>query len=77
MKGVGIMSITPYVLEIRGLIAKNGHSLRSFAKYCGVSVSYMSQILNEKVLPSPKIAKKIADSLNVEVEQIFNFKHKI
>ena len=30
------------VLELRGLIAKNGHTLRSFSKSSGISLSYLS-----------------------------------
>lgn len=68
------MTVTPEVLEIKGLIAKKGHSLTTFCSECGISLSYMSLILNNKVKPSPKIARKIADSLEVSIEDIFKFK---
>lgn len=61
------------VLELRGLIAKNGHTLRSFSKSSGISLSYLSLIVNNKATPSPKMAKRIADNLNVGIEDIFEF----
>lgn len=64
------------VLELRGLIAKNGHTLRSFSKSSGISLSYLSLIINNKAIPSPKMAKKIADNLNVDIEDIFEFEVK-
>lgn len=64
------------VLELRGLIAKNGHTLRSFSKSSGISLSYLSLIINNKATPSPKMAKRIADNLNVDIEDIFEFEIK-
>lgn len=64
------------VLELRGLIAKNGHTLRSFSKSSGISLSYLSLIINNKATPSPKMAKRIADNLNVGMEDIFEFEIK-
>ncbi|MGW9965043.1 transcriptional regulator with XRE-family HTH domain [Staphylococcus hominis] len=64
------------VLELRGLIAKNGHTLRSFSKSSGISLSYLSLIINNKAIPSPKMAKRIADNLNVDIEDIFEFEVK-
>lgn len=64
------------VLELRGLIAKKGHTLRSFAKDSNISLSYLSLIVNKKTDPSPKMAKKIADNLNVDMEDIFIYRTK-
>lgn len=64
------------ILELRGLIAKNGHTLRSFSKSSGISLSYLSLIINNKAIPSPKMAKRIADNLNVDIEDIFEFEVK-
>ncbi|MEB7812867.1 helix-turn-helix transcriptional regulator [Staphylococcus xylosus] len=61
------------VLELRGLIAKNGHTLRSFSKSSGISLSYLSLIINGKATPSPKMAKRISENLNVSIEDLFNF----
>lgn len=60
--------------ELRGYIAKRGYSLRGFSKHSGISISYLSLIVNNKKIPSPKIAKRISDSLNVDIEELFTFK---
>ncbi|MCJ0908474.1 helix-turn-helix transcriptional regulator [Mammaliicoccus sciuri] len=62
--------------ELRGYIAKRGYSLRSFSKQSNISISYLSLIVNEKTIPSPKIAKRIADNLDVDIEELFTFKDK-
>ncbi|WP_204172112.1 helix-turn-helix transcriptional regulator [Staphylococcus sp. GDY8P72P] len=62
--------------ELRYLIAKNGHSLRSFSKISGISLSYLSLIVNNKVTPSPKMAKKLSENLNVNIEYLFDFEIK-
>ena len=56
--------------------SKNGHTLRSFAKDSNISLSYLSLIVNKKAEPSPKMAKKIADNLNVDMEELFVYRTK-
>ncbi|PEF36173.1 helix-turn-helix domain-containing protein [Bacillus wiedmannii] len=58
-------------IKIRLAIAKMGRSLRGFAKEIGISHAYLSQILNGRHNPSPTIANKIANGLQVEIEEIF------
>lgn len=62
--------------ELRYLIAKRGHSLRSFSKISGISLSYLSLIVNNKATPSPKMAKKISENLNVNMDYLFDFEIK-
>lgn len=50
-----------------------GFNLSDLSKETGVGISYLSQIINGKKIPSPKLAKKISDSLNIEIEELFNF----
>ncbi|MFH4929629.1 MULTISPECIES: helix-turn-helix transcriptional regulator [unclassified Staphylococcus] len=50
-----------------------GFNLSDLSKETGVGISYLSQIINGKKIPSPKLAKKISDSLNIETEELFNF----
>lgn len=64
------------VFELRGLIAKNGHTLRSFSESSGISLSYLSLIINSKATPSPKMAKRISNNLNVSMEDLFDFEIK-
>lgn len=53
-----------------------GLNLSDLSRETEVGISYLSQIVNGKKVPSPKLAKKIADALEVEVEDIFEFELK-
>ncbi|MCJ1787577.1 helix-turn-helix transcriptional regulator [Staphylococcus warneri] len=53
-----------------------GYNISELASELGVGVSYLSQILNNKKTPSPKLAKNIADTLGVEIKDIFDFEVK-
>lgn len=53
-----------------------GFNLSDLSNKAEVSATYLSQIVNGKKVPSPKLAKKIADALEVEVEDIFEFELK-
>jgi transcriptional regulator with XRE-family HTH domain len=58
-------------LTTRIMIAETGNSLREFAKNACISHSYLSQILSGKRNPSPTIAHRIANNLNLKIEDIF------
>ncbi|MDT3949751.1 helix-turn-helix transcriptional regulator [Staphylococcus haemolyticus] len=70
------MDIKPKTKNIKLLIFENGHSLRSFSIANNLSAPYLSDVLNLKVIPSGKYAKKIADGLNVEISEIFEVEKK-
>ncbi|MHA4767797.1 helix-turn-helix domain-containing protein [Staphylococcus capitis] len=53
-----------------------GYNLSDLSNKTGVGISYLSQIINHKKNPSPKLAKKIADVLDVDIEDIFEFEIK-
>ena len=53
------------------LMVENGLSKSSLARMIGVTPSYMNLIVNEKRHFSPQIAKKVADSLNMDFHDIF------
>ncbi|MCM3455414.1 helix-turn-helix transcriptional regulator [Heyndrickxia oleronia] len=53
------------------MLLLKGHSQRSFAKKLELSSPYVNQIISKKRNPSPKVAKKIAEILEVEIEDIF------
>lgn len=57
--------------KFRTLLVLKGFTQRSFGRSIGVSESYASQIINGTRNPGPKIAKKIADKLEVEFNDIF------
>ncbi|PTH57677.1 helix-turn-helix domain-containing protein [Staphylococcus agnetis] len=48
-----------------------GLNLSTLAIKAELSSTYLSQIVNGKKTPSPKLAKKIADALDVEIEDVF------
>lgn len=52
-------------------IALKGYSINSFAKKINSAPSYVSRVLNNKQLPSPPFAKKMADGLGVMIKDIF------
>jgi len=60
---------------VKKRIALKGYSVRGFSKRINISHSYLSQILNGNRCPSPSIAKKIADGLNEDIEDIFFIKN--
>lgn len=53
-----------------------GLNLTDFSKTINVGVSYLSQIINGKKSPSPKLAKKMAEVLEVDITDIFIFEKK-
>ena len=57
--------------EVKMQIARKGKSMRSFALDIGISQAYLSQVLSGEYNPSPKIALKIANGLNKDLEEVF------
>ncbi|HZG81765.1 MAG TPA: helix-turn-helix transcriptional regulator [Brevibacillus sp.] len=53
------------------LIIRKGHSKRSFAEVAGIGQVTALQIANGERNPSPRIAKRITDALEVEFDEIF------
>ncbi|WP_281290582.1 helix-turn-helix transcriptional regulator [Macrococcus equipercicus] len=53
-----------------------GYTNMTLAEAVGVTYQHLSSIRNRKVNASPKLAKRIADSLGVEIEQIFTIEAK-
>lgn len=58
-------------LELRKSLLTKGYSLRSFSESISISSGYFSQLLNEDRCPSGKIARRIADELNADFDDIF------
>lgn len=63
--------------KAKKLMFIKGFNVSSFADEVGVGISYISQILNGKRSPSPKLAKKIAETLEVEIEELFIFDESV
>ena len=61
---------------IRKELYKKGLYITGFSNVLGISVNYTNLIINNRRSPSPKLAKKMADVLEVEVSDIFIFENK-
>jgi len=59
------------IMKTRVILGRQGYSLRQFSDKVGISQSYLSQILSKKRNPSPNVAYKIAEGLNMKVTDIF------
>lgn len=57
--------------SLQSSIAIKGYNLVLFSKEVGVTSPYLSMILRGKRNPSPILAKKIADKLDMQVSEIF------
>lgn len=67
------VKLVPKGNKIRMLIAQEGMSLKSFSQRVPLSYPYLSRIVNDRVRITPQMAKKIADKLNMEINDIFLF----
>ncbi|MCA1202400.1 helix-turn-helix domain-containing protein [Priestia flexa] len=57
--------------QFRITLIQKGFSQRQFSKNIGMSEAYLHQIIRQKKNPSPAIAKKITDQLELEFQDIF------
>ncbi|WP_394868426.1 helix-turn-helix domain-containing protein [Staphylococcus haemolyticus] len=53
-----------------------GYTLTDLSNQTDVGVSYLSQVINNKKKASPKLAKNIANALDVEIKDLFYFEVK-
>lgn len=63
-----------FILNTKALIALRGLAglkLRTLAKRAGISASYLCEIEAGTKVPSPEVAKKIAQALGVDVGSFF------
>ncbi|MBB3868702.1 helix-turn-helix transcriptional regulator [Caldifermentibacillus hisashii] len=52
-------------------LIRKGFSQRQFSKKIGISEAYLHQIINQKKNPSPAVAKKITEHLELDFDDIF------
>ncbi|MDW4220622.1 helix-turn-helix transcriptional regulator [Staphylococcus saprophyticus] len=71
------MTVVIDVNRVKKEMFKKGLNLTTFSEEVNCTVSYLSQILNRKRIPSSKLAKKIAEVLEVEVEELFIFDESV
>ncbi|MCM3104743.1 helix-turn-helix transcriptional regulator [Staphylococcus caprae] len=70
------MTILANTSKFKEAMFIKGFNLSDLSRETGVGISYLSQIINGKKIPSPKLAKKMAEVLQVEVNELFEFKVK-
>lgn len=58
-------------LFLKEKIVKAGYSLRGFGRKINISSGYIIQICNGDRNPSPDVAKRMTDELQVEFDSIF------
>lgn len=56
---------------LRDFREKEGLSVRQLAKKAGVSFSYLAQIERGEKVPSPVVAKRLADAMGVSMGSFF------
>lgn len=59
-------------LEFEELLIRKGFSKKAFAEAAGIGQVTALQICNGDRSPSPRIAKRICDTLDVEFDEIFD-----
>lgn len=57
--------------EFKQVVIKKGFSQRKFGHLIGISESYACNIINGNKTPGPAVAKKIAEVLEVDFDDIF------
>ncbi|HDJ6039905.1 TPA: helix-turn-helix transcriptional regulator [Staphylococcus aureus] len=70
------MTILVNTRKFKEAMFLKGFNLSDLSRETGVGISYLSQIINGKKIPSPKLAKKMAEVLQVEVNELFEFEVK-
>ncbi|HCV5678534.1 TPA: helix-turn-helix transcriptional regulator [Staphylococcus aureus] len=70
------MTILANTRKFKEAMFLKGFNLSDLSRETGVGISYLSQIINGKKIPSPKLAKKMAKVLQVEVNELFEFEVK-
>lgn len=70
------MTITINEASVKKAMFLKGYNFSDLSNEIGVGVSYLSQIINGKKIPSPKLAKKMSEVLQVSVNELFIFEQK-
>ncbi|QOY78016.1 helix-turn-helix transcriptional regulator [Staphylococcus aureus] len=65
------MTILANTRKFKEAMFLKGFNLSDLSRETGVGISYLSQIINGKKIPNPKLAKKMAEVLQVEVNELF------
>lgn len=55
-------------------LLQNGFNQSRFSRELGITASYLNLLIHGKRSPSPQLAKKISDLLNVKFNDLFTIK---
>lgn len=70
------MSISINQITFKKALFLKGYNLSDLSNELGIGISYLSAIVNGKKIPSPKLAKNIANTLDVEIKDLFYFEEQ-
>ncbi|MGX8004535.1 helix-turn-helix domain-containing protein [Staphylococcus hominis] len=59
--------------KVKYLMFLNGYNNNILAEELNIGSSYLSLVLKNKRKPSPMLAKKLAEKLGVNIDDIFTF----
>ncbi|WP_049438047.1 helix-turn-helix domain-containing protein [Staphylococcus hominis] len=62
--------------ELQKAMFLKGYTLTELSNKTDVGISYLSQVLHNKKKASPKLAKNIANALDVEIKDLFYFEEQ-
>jgi len=71
------MNISAKTKSIKEKLFFKGYLMKELAEELEVSPTYLSNAVNNRVSISPRLAKNIANSLDVEISDIFEVKESI
>ncbi|WP_110926841.1 helix-turn-helix transcriptional regulator [Bacillus massiliglaciei] len=71
------MKINPKIEEIHRALIRKGFTKRALAKVAEIGEVTAIQVCNGNRKPSPPIAKKIVDALEVEFDDIFEIEASV
>lgn len=65
------MKFKANVEKLQKQLAVQGYNKTSFGRASGLSYQTLMNIFNKTQIASPKIAKKICDTLQIEITEVF------
>ena len=63
-------------LKLQEILAVQGYNKTSFGRASGLSYQTLMNMFNKTHLASPRVAKKICDTLQIELTEVFTLTNK-
>ena len=70
-KGGHLMKFKANTHKLTELLAIQGYNKTSFGRASGLSYQTLMNVFNKTHLATPKVAKKICDTLQVDISEVF------